>query len=255
MAATLEVADIVEELAGRPTAVERCRDAIGRFLKAPSEAHRELLRAACPGIPPHRRVHSLGGMDHPDCPVRILLTELGEPVDGDGPVATDALHQWALDCFARGEGGVARERGRHADDAVTAGRPVVALHRRYFRDGRPAELDLAALRNDFPVPVRYGGDTCPSVLHGCWALSTAEEADRVAVREAPTADEAQGRGGWAVRRDGWTDVRLAVMAGLLRAKPYWRDAGGDRGRNRAGRLLELVRAELLAERISWPTGE
>lgn len=125
-------------------------------------------------------------------------------------------------------------------------------------------------------------DPDPSVLHGYWALSTADASDRTAVRDAPTADEAQERGGRATRREDWPSVRLAVMAGLLRAKftqhpelaeillatgdariaytgctesPYWRNARDDRGRNWTGRLLELTRAELLAARVSWPTGE
>ncbi|MEU6260056.1 NADAR family protein [Streptomyces sp. NPDC047043] len=282
----LEIADTVEELAGRPTAAERCRAAVDTFRKAPTEANRELLREAYLAIPAHRRVYFLGDMDHQDRPVKILLTAIGERVDGDGPVATDELHQWALEYFARGDEGVEREREQlavlHADDPTTAGPPTVVLHETHFPNGRPADPGLSALRNDFPAPVRYAGDTYPSVLHGYWALSAAEETDRIAVRDASTPGEAHDLGGRAPRRDDWPDVRLAVMAGLLRAKftqhsepaeillgtgdarirytgysesPYWRDARDDSGRNWTGRLLELVRAELLAERVSWPTAE
>ncbi|WP_133913580.1 NADAR family protein [Streptomyces sp. NBC_00582] len=282
----LEVADLIEELAGRPTASERCRDTVEVFRREPTEAHRELLREAYLAIPPHRRVYVLGDMDHQDRPLKILLTALGERVDGDGPVATDELHQWALDYFTRGDEGVEREREsravRYADDPALPGRPAVVLHERVFPKGHPAKLDLFVLHNDFPAPLRYAGDTYPSVLHGYWALSTADEADRVAVRDAPTAAEAQERGGRAVRRDDWPEIRLAVMAGLLRAKftqhpgpaeillgtgdativytgyaesPYWRDTRAAGGRNWAGRLLELVRAELRAARVSRPTGE
>ncbi|MEU1520386.1 hypothetical protein ABZ490_51255 [Streptomyces sp. NPDC005811] len=35
--------------------------------------------------------------------------------------------------------------------------------------------------------------------------------------------------------------------------PYWWDTRAEGGRNRVGRLLEPVRAELRAERVSWPT--
>ncbi|MEU1182013.1 NADAR family protein [Streptomyces sp. NPDC005820] len=280
----LEVADVMAELAGRPTTSERCRDTIEVFRAEPTEAHRELLREAYLAIPPHRRVYFLGDMDHQDRPVKILLTALGEQVDGDGPVATDELHRWALDYFTRGDEGVEREKERravrYADDPATAGRPAVVLHETVFPKGHPAKLGLFALYNDFPVPLRYAGDTYASVLHGYWALSTAHEADRLAVRDAPTPAEAQERGGRAVRREDWPKIRLAVMAGLLRAKftqhpgpaevllgtgdativytgfsesPYWRDTRAEGGRNWAGRLLELVRAELGAERVSWPT--
>lgn len=82
-------------------------------------------------------------------------------------------------------------------------------------------------------------------------------------------------GGPAARRSDWAGVRLAVMAGLPRTKvsrhpelaevlvatgdarisctglseaPLWTDAPVDRGRDWAGRLLELTRSELVARR-------
>ncbi|MCI3275574.1 NADAR family protein [Streptomyces cylindrosporus] len=281
-----EVADRIEELAGRPTAVQRCREAVGRFRKTPTEANRGRLREAYLAIPAHLRIFCLGDMDRQDRPLRILLTDIGEPVDGDGPVVTAEMHQDALDYFKHEDEAVEGERAaqavRHADDPTAPGRPAVVLHETYFPNGRPADPGLSALRNDFPAPVRWAGDIYPSVLHGYWALSVAEEADRVTVRDAPTPREAHELGSRAARRDDWTAVRLGVMAGLLRAKftqhpelaeillgtgdatiaytgysesPYWRDTRDRGGRNWTGRLLELVRAELLAGRVSWPTGE
>lgn len=282
----LEVADRIEELAGRPRTDERCWEAIRRFQQAPTEDNRAQLRDAYLAIPPHRRVYCLGDMDLQDRPLRILVTEIGERVDGDGPVVTAEMHEEALDYFRRGDEAVAQEREQRAvwraDDPTGPGRPAVVLHQTHFPNGRPADPGLSALRNDFPAPIRYAGDTYPSVLHGYWALSTAGEADRTAVRDTPSADEAQEKGGRAARRDDWPAVRLAVMAGLLRAKftqhpelaeillstgdaglsytgyeesPYWRATRDDRGRNWTGRLLELIRSELLAARVSWPTEE
>ncbi|MEU9667835.1 NADAR family protein [Streptomyces bobili] len=286
----LEVADRIEELVGRPTARDRFWEAVHRFQGAPTEANRSLLRAAYLAIAPHLRIYCLGDMDRQDRPLRILFTDLGEPVDGDGPVATAEMHRQALDYFRDREKAVARaderQAVRHADDPTSPGSPAIILNQIFFPNGRPADPGLSALRNDFPVTLHHAGDSYPSVHHGYWALSTAEEADRLAVRDAPTADAAHELGALAPRREDWTDVRLAVMAGLLRAKftqhpalaeillgtgdarigysgheesPYWRTARDDQGRNWVGRLLELVRSELRAagtrSGISSPTGE
>lgn len=271
----LEVADLVEELNGRPTAARRCWDAAERFAREPSEANRELLRAAYLAVPQHLRIFVLGDMDRQDRPLRILLTDVGSHVDGDGPLVTAEMHEAQLEYFRRGEAAVAEaERQRaalHADDPVTAGRATVTSHQAVYPRGWPTEPDLFVLRNDFPSPIAYDGETYPSVLHGYWALSAADPADRAAIREAPSGWDAQELGGGVVRRDGWTGLRLAVMAGLLRAKftqhpelaavllgtedarisytgysdsPFWLDERDDRGRNWVGRLLELVRSEL-----------
>ncbi|MFD5270571.1 NADAR family protein [Streptomyces sp. NPDC058335] len=282
----LEVADKIEELAGRPTVRDRFRDAIERFRETSTDADRSLLRDAYLAIAPHLRIYCLGDMDRQDRPLRILFTDLGEPVDGDGPVATAEMHRQALDYFRDREKAVARARERetvrHADDPTSPGSPAIILNQIHFPNGRPADPGLSALRNDFPVILHHADGTYPSVHHGYWALSTAEEADRLAVRDAPTADAAHELGALAPRREDWSDVRLAVMAGLLRAKftqhpalaeillgtgdarisysgydesPYWRTARDDTGRNWVGRLLELVRSELFAAGISSPTGE
>ncbi|WP_326797037.1 NADAR family protein [Streptomyces sp. NBC_01808] len=129
------------------------------------------------------------------------------------------------------------------------------------------------LRNDFPAQITYAGETYASVLHGYWSLSAADASARSGIRDAPSGREAQELGGQAARRKDWPEARLAVMAGLLRAKftqhprlaevllssgdarisytgisesPFWRDVPDSRGRNWVGRLLELIRAELVA---------
>jgi hypothetical protein len=243
----LEVADRIEELSDRPTSGQRCHEAIRRYAHEPTESHRDRLREAYLAVPAHLRVYVLGDMDRQDRPLRILLTEVGEPVDGDGPVVTEEMHREALEYFDRSERAVEEWKGRvYTDDPVGAGRPPVVLHHTVYPRGWPEEPGLFVLRNNYPAEIRFAGGTHSSVHDGYRAL----------------AERHQG--------DDWPDVRLAVMAGLLRAKftqhpdlarillatgnatisytgydesPYWRDAG----RNWVGRLLELVRSEL-----SWP---
>ncbi|MFE6889908.1 NADAR family protein [Streptomyces sp. NPDC057694] len=279
----LEVADRIEALAERPTAGQRCWDAIRRFQQEPSEAHRELLRAAYLAVPPHLRIYVLGDMDRQDRPLRILLTDIGEAVDGDGPVVTAQMHQSVLDYFDEGDQGVQREQERRAvqfaDDPAEPGRPALVSHETVYPRGWPEEPGLFVLRNDFPARIVFAGESYASVLHGYWALSAAEASDRADIRDAASGREAHDLGGGAARRKDWPDVRLAVMAGLLRAKfaqypelaqvlvstgdarisytgfsdaPFWTDAPDNRGRNWTGRLLELIRSELVARQLLLP---
>lgn len=280
----LDVADRVDELSGRPTAAQRCHDAIRRFQQDPDESHRALLRAAYLAVPPHRRIFVLGDMDLQDRPLRILLTDIGAAVDGDGPVVTARMHRSALDYFRQGNEGVAAAEERramlHADDPEDGGRPELVSHETVYPRGWPDEPGPHMLRNEFPASIVYAGVTYASVLHGYWALSAADPADRERIRAADSARDAHDLGGRAKRRDGWPELRLAVMAGLLGAKftqhpriarvllatgdatisytgssdaPFWLDAPEGRGRNWIGRLLELTRSELLArERLHGP---
>ncbi|MFI9270228.1 NADAR family protein [Kitasatospora sp. NPDC052896] len=272
------VADKIEELNGRPTTGQRCWEAIRRYQQEPEERNRELLRDAYLAVPAHRRIYVLGDMDLQDRPLRILLTNLGEAVDGDGPVVTADMHQESLDYFRRGDEGVAREQERrtvqYADDPSGPGQAAVISHQTVYPQGWPEALGLFALRNDYPAQIAFAGETYPSVLHGYWALSTADTADRRLIQEAPSGREAQDLGGRAVQRADWPAIRLAAMGGLLRAKftqhpelaeillstgdatisytgfsdsPFWRDVPDSCGRNWMGRLLELVRSELLAK--------
>lgn len=155
-----------------------------------------------------------------------------------------------------------------------ASQPAIISHETVCPRGWPEVLGLFVLRNEYPAQIVFAGETFPSVLHGYWALSTADAADRKRIRETPSAREAHDLGGRATRRADWPSVRLAVMGGLVRAKftqhpgvaeillatgdarisytglsesPFWRDVPDGRGRNWMGRLLELVRSELVAE--------
>ncbi|MEU9379004.1 NADAR family protein [Streptomyces sp. NPDC048255] len=275
-----EVADEIARLARRPRAADRCWDAVRAYQAEPTETRRAALREAYLAVPAHLRVYMLGDMDLQDRPLRVLVTALGERVDGDGPVVTAQMHQDSLDYFARPDAGeeAAREHEAvlHVDDPTGTPQPPVVLHESVHPQGRPDRLGDFALRNDHEAPVSYRGQTYPSVVHGYWALSAAERADHDLIRAAATPGEAREAGGRAARRADWPAVRLGVMAGLLRAKfdqhpelaallrgtgqagilyrgysdsPYWRDEGPRGGRNWTGRLLELIRSELAVRTI------
>ncbi|MFZ3493931.1 NADAR family protein [Streptomyces sp. 5.8] len=279
-----EVADEISRLAGRPTTEDLLMEAVRAYRRETTEANRSLLRDAYLAVPAHLRVYVLGDMDRQDRPLRILVTDLGSPVDGDGPVATPEMHQDALDYFANGDKGVERaERERavlYADAPAGDPQPPVVLHESVHPRGWPAELGDFALRNDYDAPFTYAGETYSSVVHGYWALYAAERADHDRIRSAASAREARELGGAAEGRADWAARRVAVMAALLRAKfgqhprlaellvatgegailytgisdaPFWRDGGSRGGRNWTGRLLELIRSELAAAGAA-PTG-
>ncbi|WP_330279128.1 NADAR family protein [Streptomyces sp. NBC_00569] len=279
----LEVTDRIEALNERPTAGQRCWDAIRRFQQEPAESTRALLRAAYLAVPSYLRIYVLGDMDLQDRPLRILLTNIGEAVDGDGPVATAEMHQDVLDYFSHGNQGVQSEQERraiqHADDPSGPGRPALILHETVYPRGWPEQPGLFMLRNDFPAQIVFAGESYASVLHGYWALSAADGSDRSRIRDAASGREAHDLGGQATHRSDWPNVRLAVMAELLRAKftqhpelaqvlvstgdarisytglsdsPFWRDIPDARGRNWMGRLLELTRSELVAQQLLRP---
>ncbi|MFD6820547.1 NADAR family protein [Streptomyces sp. NPDC060187] len=279
----LEVADRIEALSGRPTAGQRLRDAIEFFQQEPTDSGRALLRAAYRSVPPHLRIYVLGDMDRQDRPLRILLTDIGDAVDGDGPVVTADMHQDVVDYFGRGDEGVRSEQQRravlYADDPSGPGRPALVSHETVYPQGWPEQPGLFMLRNDFPAPVVLAGESYASVSHGYWSLSAADASDKSRIRDAASGREAHELGGRATRRADWPHVRLGVMAELLRAKftqhpelaevlvstgdatisytglsdsPFWRDIADGRGRNWMGRLLELVRSELVAQRFLRP---
>ncbi|WP_327255643.1 NADAR family protein [Streptomyces sp. NBC_01244] len=271
----VEVADEISRLAGRPTTVDLLMEAVLAYRRETTEANRSLLREAYLAVPAHRRVFVLGDMDQQDRPLRILVTDLGEPVDGDGPVATPEMHQDSLDYFADGDASVERaerERAvRYADAPAGDPQPPVVLRETVYTRGWPAKLGDFALRNDYDAPFTYEGETYPTVVHGYWALFAADRADHDRIRAAASAREARELGAAASGSADWPARRLAVMAGLLRAKfdqhprlaellvatgegsilyggsdaPFWHE-GPRGGRNWTGRLLELIRSELFA---------
>ncbi|MEU2253352.1 NADAR family protein [Nocardia xishanensis] len=276
-----EVRDEIEELNGRPTTSDLCREAIRCYQGAPTEANRLLVKDAYLAIPAHRRVFVLGDMDRQDIPLRQLVTDLGKPVGGDGPIATVEMHRQVLEYFNASDRGIQRSRDRlaqlHADD-LAAPRAATINLREWLNPPiePPAELDLFVPRNEFPAPLSYAGETYPTVLHGYWALAVHDRGDHDRIRDSATVFAAHEIGGGCVLRSDWSLARTAVMAALLRAKftqrpelaevlrstadarisytgysesPFWTDRGRDEGRNWVGRLLELVRSELSATAI------
>ncbi|MFD5617805.1 NADAR family protein [Streptomyces yangpuensis] len=272
-----EVADEIRRLAGLPTAADRCRDAVLAYTEQPTQERRLLLRDAYLAVPAHLRVYLLGDMDRQDRPLRMLLTDLGEAVDGDGPVATEDMHHHALAYFTDLAEGIERVRRSravpYADDPPGVPVPPVAVDEAVYPRGWPTEPGLFTLRNDYDAPFTYAGREYPTVVHAYWALSAADPADHDRILAAATARRARELAGGTARRADWPGTRLAVMADLLRAKfdrhprlaevllatgeapivhigiseaPFWRDEGPRGGRNWAGRLLELVRSELRA---------
>ncbi len=157
-----------------------------------------------------------------------------------------------------------------ADGPAESFAPAVKIYHSYPQRALE-DPGKQALRNDYPAPIAIGDVTYASVAHAYWARSVAEPEARTAVVAAESGAKARTVAAAAPRRDGWEQVRTAVMARLLRAKyeqhpdlaavllatgdaallyddadsGFWGENGG-RGRNWTGRLLELVRAELLA---------
>ncbi|MFI0374288.1 NADAR family protein [Actinomadura sp. 1N219] len=271
-----EVADEIEALNGRPTTSDLCWDAIRRYQADPVEANRLLVREAYLAIPPHRRVYVLGDMDRQDIPLRQLTTDIGDPVCGDGPIATPEMHADVLRYFDRGDRGERESREHlavlHADDPAPPGTPALELHERLNPPTEPPEQpDLFALRNEFPSPLTHDGRTYPTVIHAYWALAAADRSDHDRIQQAATVREAHESGGRCPLHPNWADIRTAVMTDLLRAKftqhpelaeillstgdarisytgysesPFWTDHSPHKGRNWMGRLLELIRSEL-----------
>ncbi|MFL1382374.1 NADAR family protein, partial [Nocardiopsis protaetiae] len=276
-----EVRDTVEELNGRPTTSDRCLAALDAFLADPGEDRRAALRAAYLGIPETRRVYILGDMDSKDWPLQVLAFGPGGTLTGmfEGATVGDRDHGSALEYFAEwaSHKEVYKERPRAEEGPDGRGEPragAIVLEQRFFGAGTPSDPGILVLRNDFPAPVTVDGAPYPTVLHAYRAASVADPATREAIRTAENPGRAGLLAREAPRRPDWAVARTAVMLRLLRAKfeqhpdlaevllstgdrtilyddsgspRYWGNSGPE-GRNWAGRLLELVRAELCAAR-------
>ncbi|BBA96583.1 hypothetical protein RVR_1941 [Actinacidiphila reveromycinica] len=273
-----EVRDTIEELNGRPDSTDRCLAAVDAFLADPTEAHRAALRAAYLAIPAHQRQFALSDMDRKDWPLQALIAGPGGELWPDEQVTAEEYDS-AVRYFeerARQGAGVRTAR-EHVDGPPTSHAPAVALPHSFPRDP-VADPGHLALRHDYPAPVRVGAAAYPSAAHAYWALSTADQDARAEIAAAPNGSAAAGIAARAARRDGWDLARTAVLASLLRAKyaqhpdlaeillatgdatlvyddmdsRFWGDNAGT-GRNWAGRLLELVRAEIQADRAGIAT--
>ena len=72
-----EVAEEIEELNGRPTAAERCREAFRAYQKEPTEAVKERLKQEYEAVPVHLRRSVLHDMDAKDFPIRRIIYAQG----------------------------------------------------------------------------------------------------------------------------------------------------------------------------------
>lgn len=265
-----EVADEIEHLAGRPTSEDRCIAALDRYLDEMSEDNLAALRDAYHAVPEHLRIFLLGDQDAKDWPLRVLITPVGsfvspEYIDEHEKPVQEADHEGALAYFRQRREEKQRWEATPPpweDDAVSS--PSVVRFDKHD-GGHPY------LSNDYPAPILIDGQTYPTVEHAYWALATSGPDARERSTNVPTARDARKLGQAAQLRPDWNIVRLAVMSRLVREKfrqhpdlaarliatgdgrlinsvdisgsRYW---GGSReGRNWLGRILELVRAELV----------
>ena len=67
-----ETADIIRELNGQPTTLDRCRDAWNAYLNDKSPENLETLKAAYESVPEHNRTW-LGDFDTKDFPIRQAI--------------------------------------------------------------------------------------------------------------------------------------------------------------------------------------
>jgi predicted NAD-dependent protein-ADP-ribosyltransferase YbiA (DUF1768 family) len=275
-----EIADEIERLAGRPTTTDRCRAALDRYRHDPTEDNRLALRAAYLEVPAHLRKYLCFDMDRKDWRIRVLITEVGAPVYGtsadwdEDDLVTTEWRDDVLRQLARRERSIARARVRDTADGPAAPRSATVLLAQGY-DGNFDHLGspgTEVLRAEYPAPIVVGGSRYPTVTHAYWALSVDDADVRDAIRGAATVLEVRALAVAARRREGWVAARTAVMAALLRAKfaqhpllaqallatgdgridyafgesDFWNT--DERGRGWLGRLLELIRAELAADR-------
>jgi predicted NAD-dependent protein-ADP-ribosyltransferase YbiA (DUF1768 family) len=267
-----EVADEIDQLNGRPDSTGRCLQALDRYLETRTEADRQALQAAYLAVPAHLRHYALGDMDAKDWPLRVLCTQTGERTT-HGELVTESMHVQAREYFAERERSVRDwNDSRPADGRDQAQDPTVKLAS--IPGKWPTEPGIECLRNEYPTTIDIGGDTYASAVHAYWALATTDGTARAAIRRATTALGVERAVGRAPIRQDWPHLRLTVMHAILRAKfnqhpeladvlvatgdaridysissAYW--SGGTKGRNWLGRLLELVRSEIVAQRAGF----
>ena len=261
-----EVADEIEHLAGRPASDDRCREALYRYLDEPTDELLAALHDAYLMVPEHLRRYLLHDQDSKDWPLRVLITPVGELLAGMQErssewVVTAEQHQHAWEYFQQRR----KENEQRQttppwweDDAIISKPSIVRFDA--HDGGHPY------LANDYPAPLTIDGVTFPTVEHAYWALATTDPDARVGIANAPTAREARDLARNAALRPDWPVARLAVMTRLVREKfrqhpdlaakliatgdaRLINSVGSSRywgtGRNWLGRVLELVRAELV----------
>ena len=272
-----EVADEIARLAGRPTTSQLCVDAAERYCSTHGERDRTALMDAYLAVPEHHRRAVLGDMDAKDWPIRALLTPAGETLLGS---AADFEHKITADdrteafsYFERRARQAERSAAASIADGPPSGEPgSVEIAQQHLATGSASSAGLLALRNEFESQIEVNGESFQSVAHGYWAAAVADTSMRQELIAEPNSFRVRKIALEAGLRDGWSQHRLPTMKLLLDAKfrqhrdiaeilastgerailynealqPFW----SAKGRNWMGRLLELVRAELLSVKTS-----
>jgi len=268
-----EVRDTIDRLNGRPDSTQRCLVAVEVFRNEPTEENRAALRELYEAIPEHMRHYALGDMDRKDMPLRVLAAGPGAHIErwsGESIEVTEEMHTRALEYFAeRDQLRQEYEQKVPADGPTEPMDTSVLINQKVFPKGWPDDPGILVLRNDYSSPIKVADHTYPTVTHAYWALSVADEAQRTGVLQSARPYDAQKLAESLPRREGWPELRTAVMANLLRAKftqhpelaatltgtgttrliytetssNFWGQRALE-GRNWMGRLLELIRSEL-----------
>ena len=269
-----EVIDEIDRLNDRPDSVERCQQALMSYLDDPTEENRLALLDHYEAVPHHLRQYVVSNQES----LWTLMTEPGDPLTGwsGEQIITQELHAQALDELRQ------HVRTLHLSSAEWHARmqadgpehpqaPTLTIQPTDYPGGWPDIAGVEALRNDYPATITMGSQNYPTVSHAYWALSTSDPDAHDRIAAAPDDLDAVKLAGQAPHRPDWPEVRLAVMATLLRVKfiqhpllalvllatrdariiyngpesDYWT---GENGTNWIGRLLELTRSELAATR-------
>ncbi|MCD5315761.1 NADAR family protein [Kineosporia babensis] len=256
-----EVRDEIERLNNRPISSDRCLDALQVFLEKQTEANRDLLREAYAAVPQHERTYLLRDMDRRDRPLRDLIT---------GPDQNAEHYAEALQYFAAQDRARTTRERPEPDEAGTS----VVIPDAHYANETPDDPRLLMLSNQHRAEISIEGVTYPSAEHAYWALAVVDEdvRARVIAEESRRLIEHLVRG--AQLREHWDQIRLSVMTDVLRAKfaqhpdaaatligtgsarlihhgpehSFWTEDDGQ-GRNWIGRILELLRSDLIRAQL------
>lgn len=128
------------------------------------------------------------------------------------------------------------------------------------------------LSNFYPADTGFDGEVYPSAEHAYQASKTINKEERAKILFAETPGKAKRLGATLTLREGWDDMRVEVMASILKSKfenpelrtrlletrglpliegntwgdTFWGVCNGM-GKNHLGRLLMLLRDEIASE--------
>ena len=74
------------------------------------------------------------------------------------------------------------------------------------------------LSNFHPAQVEFEGETYPTVEHAYMAAKTLNLSDRISIRCSVTPSAAKRLGRLLTLRNGWNEMKLAIMEDLVRKK-------------------------------------